>query len=79
VARHKSNPPFPPPPGLLGPPPHDAGLEVRAFGIRTTAELRRAVSLGADGATVDWFRASRRLLEGDQRAVGAGLRNEIRT
>ncbi len=58
---------------------HDAGLEVRAFGIRTTAELRRAVSLGADGATVDWFRASRRLLEGDQRAVGAGLRNEIRT
>ena len=57
---------------------HDAGLEVRAFGIRTAAELRRAVSLGADGATVDWFRASRRLLEGDQRAAGAGQRNEIR-
>lgn len=54
---------------------HDAGLAVRTFGIRTAAELRRAVRLGADGATVDWFRASRRLLEGDQRVALAGLRN----
>lgn len=52
---------------------HDAGLEVRTFGIRTTAELRRAVRLGADGATVDWFRASRRLLAGDHLAAGAGV------
>lgn len=52
---------------------HGAGLEVRTFGIRTTADLRRAVRLGADGATVDWFRAGRRLLEGDQRAAEAGL------
>ena len=50
---------------------HDAGLEIRTFGIRTPAELRRAVRLGADGATVDWFRASRRLLEDDQRRHGA--------
>ena len=49
---------------------HDAGLEVRTFGIRTTAELQRAVGLGADGATVDWFRASHRLLAGDQRSAG---------
>ena len=53
---------------------HDAGLEIRTFGIRTAAELRRAVRLGADGATVDWLRAGRRLLEGDQRAAGAGAR-----
>lgn len=53
---------------------HDAGLEIRTFGIRTSTELRRAVRLGADGATVDWFRAGQRLLEGDQRAAGAGLR-----
>ena len=52
---------------------HDAGLEVRAFGIRTPAELQRAVRLGADGATVDWFRASRRLLLANQRNDGARL------
>lgn len=52
---------------------HDAGLEVRAFGIRSPAELQRAVRLGADGATVDWFRASRRLLVADQRNDGARL------
>ena len=54
---------------------HDAGLEVRTFGIRTPEDLRRAVSLGADGATVDWLRASGRLLESDQRNVGARLDN----
>lgn len=53
---------------------HDAGLEIRTFGIRTATELWRAVRLGADGATVDWFRAGQRLLEGDQRDAGAGLR-----
>ena len=51
---------------------HDAGLEVRAFGIRTPADLRQAVTLGADGATVDWFRASRRLLADEQLSAGAG-------
>ena len=51
---------------------HDAGLEVRAFGIRTPADLRQAVKLGADGATVDWFRDSRRLLAADRPAAGAG-------
>ena len=51
---------------------HDAGLEVRTFGIRTPADLRQAVTLGADGATVDWFRASRRLLADDRPAAGAG-------
>lgn len=53
---------------------HQAGLEVRTFGIRTVAELQWAVRLGADGATVDWFRACRRLLAGDLRVAGAGLR-----
>ena len=52
---------------------HDAGLEVRTFGIRTPEDLRRAVSLDADGATVDWFRASRRLLVANQRNDGARL------
>lgn len=55
---------------------HDAGLEIRTFGIRTSTELRRAVRLGADGATVDWFRAGRRLLADDQRAAEAGPRTE---
>jgi glycerophosphoryl diester phosphodiesterase len=50
---------------------HDDGLEIRPFGIRTPADLREAVNLGTDGATVDWFRASRRLLAGEQLAAAA--------
>ncbi len=57
---------------------HDAGLEVRTFGIRTPADLRQAVHLGADGATVDWFRASRRLLADGQLTAGAGFRDRRR-
>ena len=54
---------------------HDVGLEVRTFGIRTTADLRRAASLGADGATVDWFRASSRLLASNRRTAEGRLPN----
>ncbi len=57
---------------------HDAGLEVRTFGVRTPADLRRAVHLGADGATVDWIRASRRLLANGQLTAVAGSRNRRR-
>ena len=57
---------------------HDAGLEVRAFGIRTPADLRQAVSLGADGATVDWIRAGRRLLANGHLTAGAGSRDRRR-
>ena len=57
---------------------HDAGLEVRTFGIRTPADLWQAVHLGADGATVDWFRASRRLLADGQLTAGAGSRDQQR-
>ena len=50
---------------------HDAGLEVRTFSLRTSADLWRAMALGADGATVNWFRSARRLLDQSQRTYAA--------
>ena len=38
------------------------GLRIRCWGIRTEAELHRAVELGAIGATVDWPGRARELL-----------------
>lgn len=46
------------------------GLEIRCWGIGQAAHLRRAVELGAVGATVDWPGRARALLE----AWGSGTR-----
>ena len=42
---------------------HAAGLTVRTFSLRTPLDLRRAVALGAEGATVNWYRSARRQLD----------------
>jgi len=33
---------------------HSRGLEIRAFGVETDAEMERVVSTGANGMTLDW-------------------------
>ena len=41
---------------------HNAGLELRVFGVNRPEQLRQAIELGADGATINWFRSGLRVV-----------------